>query len=43
MRLYALTELHDPEAIKLVITEEEAKRALEHCLRDEPQWRGRSR
>jgi hypothetical protein len=37
MRLYALTELHDPEAIKLVITEEEAKRALEDCLRDEPQ------
>jgi hypothetical protein len=40
MRLYALTELHDPEAIELFITEEDARRALEDCLRDEPQWRG---
>ena len=39
MRLYALTELHDPEAIELFITEEDARRALEDCLRDEPQWR----
>ena len=41
MRLYALTELHDPEAIELFITEEDARRALEDRLRDEPQWRGR--
>ena len=41
MRLYALTELHDPGAIELFITEEDAKRALEDCLRDEPDWRGR--
>jgi hypothetical protein len=41
MRLYALTELHDPEAIELFITEEDARRALEDCLRDDPQWRGR--
>jgi hypothetical protein len=41
MRLYALTELHDPEAIELFITEETARRALEDCLRDEPDWRGR--
>jgi len=40
MRLYALTELHDPEAIELFITEEDARRALEDCLRDEPKWRG---
>jgi hypothetical protein len=40
MRLYALTELHDPEAIELWITEEDARRALEDCLSDEPQWRG---
>ena len=40
MRLYALTELHDPEAIELFITEEDARRGLEDCLRDEPQWRG---
>ena len=42
MRLYALTELHDPEAIELfIITEEDARRALEDCLRDEPRWRDR--
>jgi integrase len=40
MRLYALTELHDPQAIELFITEEDARRALEDCLRDEPEWRG---
>jgi hypothetical protein len=39
MLLYALTELHDPEAIELFVTEEDAKRALEDCLRDEPDWR----
>jgi hypothetical protein len=41
MHLYALTELHDPEAIGLFITEEDARRALEDCLRDESQWSGR--
>jgi hypothetical protein len=41
MHLYALTELHDPEAIELFITEQDARHALEHCLLDEPQWRGR--
>jgi hypothetical protein len=41
MRLYALTELHDPEAIELFITEEDARRALEDCLRDEPEWSSR--
>ena len=40
MLLYALTELHYPEAIELFVTEEDAKRALEDCLRDEPDWRG---
>ena len=40
MRLYALTELHDPEAIDLFLTEEDARRALEDCLRDESGWRG---
>ena len=43
MRLYALTELHDPEAIELFITEEDAKRALEDCLRDEPSGAADSR
>jgi hypothetical protein len=41
MRLYALTELHDPEAIELFISEEDARRALEDRLRDEPPWRDR--
>jgi hypothetical protein len=41
MRLYALTELHDPEAIELFISEEDVPLALDDCLRDEPQWRGR--
>jgi hypothetical protein len=40
MRLYALTELRDPEAIELFLTEEHARRALEDCLREEPGWRG---
>lgn len=40
MRLYALTELHDPEAIELFISEQDAHRALEDCLRDESAWRG---
>ena len=43
MRLYALTELHDPEAIELFITEEDARRALEDCLRDEPSGAAASR
>ena len=41
MRLYPLTELHDREAIELFITEEDARRALEDCLREETQWSGR--
>jgi hypothetical protein len=40
VRLYALVESGDPEGIDLFLTEEEAQRALEGCLRDEPEWRG---
>lgn len=40
MRLYALVEAGDPEAIDLYLSEGDAQRALEDCLRDEPQWRG---
>ena len=40
MRLYALVEAGDPETIDLFLTEEDAQRALEGCLRDEPEWRG---
>jgi len=40
MRLYALVETGDPEAIDVFIRPEDAQRALEECLRDEPDWRG---
>jgi hypothetical protein len=40
MRLYALVEAGDPEAIDVFLAEADAQRALEDCLRDEPQWRG---
>jgi hypothetical protein len=40
MRLYALVEAGDPEAIDVCLREEDAQRVLEDCLRDEPQWRG---
>jgi hypothetical protein len=40
MRLYALVQAGDPEAIDVYLAEEDAQRALEDCLRDEPQWRG---
>ena len=40
MRLYALVEAGDPEAIDVFLTSDEAQRALEDCLRDEPDWHG---
>jgi hypothetical protein len=40
VRLYALVEAGDPETIDLFLTEEDAQRALEGCLHDEPEWRG---
>jgi hypothetical protein len=40
MRLYTLVEAGDPEAIDVYLAEEDAQRALEDCLRDEPQWDG---
>ena len=40
MRLYALVEAGDPEAIDIYLCEQDAQRALEDCLRDEPQWQG---
>lgn len=40
MRLYALVEAGDPEAIDVYLCEEDAQHALEDCLLDEPQWRG---
>jgi hypothetical protein len=40
VRAYALVELGDSEAIDLFLREEDAERALEECLQDEPQWAG---
>ena len=40
MRAYALVELGDSEAIDLFLREEDAPRALEEALRDEPDWIG---
>jgi bifunctional non-homologous end joining protein LigD len=40
MRLYALVEAGDRKAIDVFLAEEDAQRALEDCLRDEPQWQG---
>ncbi len=40
MRLYALVEAGDPEAIDVFLCEQDTQRALEDCLRDEPEWRG---
>ena len=41
MRLYALVEAGDREAIDVYLREQDAERAPEDCLRGEPQWRGR--
>jgi hypothetical protein len=40
VRLYALVEAGDPEAIDVYLCEDDGRRALEDCLRDEPGWRG---
>jgi hypothetical protein len=40
VRAFALIELGDSEAIDLFLREEDAERALEACLHDEPQWAG---
>jgi hypothetical protein len=40
MRLYALVEAGDPEAIDVYLCEEDVRRALDDCLTDEPDWRG---
>ena len=40
VRAYALVELGDAEAIDLFLQEEDARRALEGILSDEPDWGG---
>jgi hypothetical protein len=39
--IYALVEAGDSKAIDVYLSEQDAQRALEDSLRDEPQWRGR--
>jgi hypothetical protein len=39
-RRSTLVEAGDPEAIDVYRCEQDAQRALEDCLRDEPEWRG---
>jgi hypothetical protein len=43
MRVHALVEAGDPEAIDVYLCEEDAQRALEDCPSDEPQWHGQLR
>ena len=40
MRVYALVELGDQEAIDVFIRREDAFAVLRDCLRDEPDWTG---
>jgi hypothetical protein len=40
VRAFALVELGDSEAIDVFLREEDARRALAECLRDEPRWAG---
>jgi hypothetical protein len=40
MRVYALVEIGDPEAIDLFLRSGDAFLALEAALRDEPDWAG---
>lgn len=42
MRAYALVGLGDSESIDLFLREEDARRALEDILSDEPDWAGLS-
>jgi hypothetical protein len=40
MALYALVEAGDDRAIDVFLSQADAQRALEECLRDEPDWAG---
>jgi hypothetical protein len=40
VRIHALIESGDPNAIDVYLCEQDAQQALDDCLRDEPQWRG---
>jgi hypothetical protein len=41
VRVWALVEVGDTEAIDLFVRQGDAQRALEDCLADEPDWAGR--
>lgn len=38
MRAWALVEAGDPEAIDVFLREPDARKALDDCLRDVPEW-----
>lgn len=40
VRVWALIEVGDREAIELFVRREDGEQALADCLSDEPQWRG---
>jgi hypothetical protein len=40
VRAFALVELGDSEAVDLFLREEDARRALDEILSDEPEWAG---
>jgi hypothetical protein len=40
VRAFALVELGDSESVDLFLREEDARRALEDILGDEPDWAG---
>jgi hypothetical protein len=40
MRISALVEVGDSEAIEMFLRREDAEDALADCLADEPEWRG---
>jgi hypothetical protein len=40
VKLYALVEIGDREAIDVYLGEDDAHRALDECLHDEPEWAG---
>jgi hypothetical protein len=40
MRVWALIETGDTEAIDVFLAAGDAERALAECVRDEPEWRG---
>jgi hypothetical protein len=40
VRLYALVQAGDPDAVSIFLAGQDAQRALEDCLKDVPEWHG---